>query len=79
MKDTITKEEFDKMFAKDDNGCYINLIIPAMSEYPAMNLIGKKPQDYTIDEIVHSKRYRQFMHDKIIDNDNIINYSKDRL
>lgn len=76
MKDKITIEEYNKIFAKDENGCYTNLIIPAMNDYPEMNLIGKKPEDYTIDEIVHSKKYRQFMHDKIIDNDNIIDYSK---
>ena len=76
MNDKITREEFDRMFAKDENGCYTNLIIPAMYDYPEMNLIGKKPEDYIIDEIVHSKKYRQFMHDKIIDNNTIIDYSK---
>ena len=76
MKDKITREEFDRMFAKDENGCYTDLIVPAMYGYPEMNLIGKKPEEYTIDEIVHSKKYRQFMHNKIIDNDIVIDYSK---
>ena len=41
MKDKITREEYDRIFAKDENGCYISLIIPAMNDYPEMNLIGK--------------------------------------
>ena len=67
-KDQITQEEYNKLFEQDENGCYIRLIIPAMNDYPEMNLIGKKKEDYTIDEIVHSKKYRQFLHDKIIEN-----------
>ena len=41
-KDQITQEEYDKLFEQDENGCYIRLIIPAMNDYPEMNLIGKK-------------------------------------
>ena len=74
--DKIIREEFDRMFAKDENGCYINLIIPAMNGFPEMNLIGKKPEDYTTEEITHSKRYQQVMHDNIIDSDPSIDYSK---
>ena len=75
MIDKISKEEYDRMFTKDENGCYTNLIIPAINGYPEMNLIGKKPEDYTAEEIAHSKRYRAAMHDRIIGGDNIVNYS----
>lgn len=67
MKDKITKEEYNELFAKDKDRCYINLIIPAMNGYPEMNLIGKKPEDYSIEEIAHSKTYRRIMREKIIE------------
>ena len=76
MKDSITKEEFERMFETDENGCYVNLIIPAMEGFPEMNLIGKRPEEYTVEEIAHSKTYRRAMYDRIINNDTIIDYSK---
>ena len=67
MKDTLTLEEYNEMFKKDENGCYVNLIIPETGGFPEMNLIGKKPEEYTIDEITHSKTYRRVMKERIID------------
>lgn len=61
----MTRYEYDELFKKDENGCYINLIIPATEEFPEMNLIGKKPENYTIAEITHSKTYRRVMRDYI--------------
>ena len=57
----MTREEFDELFRKDENDCYVNLIIPATNEFPEMNLIGKNPNDYTLDEIIHLKTYRRVM------------------
>ncbi|MBO6145858.1 MAG: hypothetical protein J6O62_03580 [Bacilli bacterium] len=59
----ITKEEYDNIFKKDENGAYINLIIPANEPYIAeenkdeLNLIGKLPEEYSLDEIVRMKKY----------------------
>lgn len=61
----MTQTEYDELFRKDENGCYVNLIIPKTAEFPEMNLIGKKPEDYTIEEIAHSKTYRRVMRDQI--------------
>lgn len=61
----MTRAEYDELFRKDKNGCYVNLIIPATDEFPEMNLIGKKPEDYTVAEIAHSKTYRRVMRDYI--------------
>ncbi len=72
VNEKITKDEYYKMFEKDNNDAFLRLIIPAnepTNDYPLeLNLIGKLPQDYTIDEIVRMKKYSQKMFDKIIDN-----------
>ena len=57
----MTKEEYEELFRVDENGCYVNLIIPETKFFPEMNLIGKKPAEYTLDEITHSKVYRRLM------------------
>ena len=41
-----------------------------------MNLIRKRPEDYTIDEITHSKTYSSCMRNKIIDDDSAFEFSK---
>ena len=61
----MTKEGFEELFKVDENGCYVNLIIPETKQFPEMNLIGKKPADYTLDEITHSKVYRRVMREQI--------------
>lgn len=70
MKDKMTQEEFDKLFEKDENGRFTNLIIPAFEEFPEMNLIGKDPKDYTTDEVIRLKVYRREIQEKIGSNNN---------
>lgn len=74
MKEKITIEEYEKLFERDENGCYTNLIIPAVKDCPEMNLIGKKPEDYTTDEIIRSKTFRNEMWERITGNN--INFSE---
>ena len=61
----MTRAEYDEMFRKDENGCYVNLIVPPLDGYPEMNLIGKDPMDYTIEEIANSKAYRRVMRKRV--------------
>ncbi len=66
----ITKDGYHKLFETDSNNAFVRLIIPAnepTNEFPTeLNLIGKLPQDFTIDEIIRMKKYSQKMHDKIV-------------
>ena len=57
MENQITYSEYKRLFQKDQNDSYINLIIPADGDIPEMNLIGKLPKDYTIEEIVRLKKF----------------------
>ena len=43
----MTRKEYRELFAKDENDCFINLIIPARDSEPELNLIGKKPEKFT--------------------------------
>ena len=45
--DTITKDGIKKIFERDDEGRYINLVIPPMNNIPGMDLRGKRPEDFT--------------------------------
>ena len=70
MDNTIkTKEDYNKLFEKDENDAFIRLIIPANEPSEGykeeLNLIGKLPQDYTLDEIVRMKKYSEKMHSHI--------------
>ena len=55
----MLKEELELIFATDEEGRYINLIIPANELFPEMNLSGKKPLELSIDEVVRIKKYAQ--------------------
>lgn len=61
----ITYEEYKKIFEKDENGSFINLIIPAEDNLIELNLIGKLPSDYSLDEIIRMKKYARKMFDRI--------------
>ena len=48
LPDSLTKDEFKKIFEKDDEGRYVNLVIPPMfGKFPGMDLRGKRPEDFT--------------------------------
>jgi len=73
MKESYTKEEYNYIFEKDENGAFVRLIIPAnvpveISECKdELNLIGKLPKDFTLDEIVRMKKYAGAINSKIKD------------
>lgn len=54
----ISYKEYKRLFERDEDGSFVNLIIPK-SEYgeEELNLIGKHPRDFTLGEIVRMKKY----------------------
>lgn len=70
--DNQLKKEYEYIFEKDNNGAFIRLIIPAnepfdIPEYKEeLNLIGKLPQEYTLDEIIRMKKYAGKLSERII-------------
>ena len=63
----MTHKEYRKLFEKDENDCFINLIIPACGSEPELNLIGKKPEEFTLNEIIRMKKYSSEMYETIED------------
>lgn len=61
----ISYEEYKKIFAKDENGCFINLIIPKDDENEELNLIGKNPSEFSVDEIIRMKKYSGQLYRKV--------------
>ena len=61
----ISYEEYKRIFEKDKDGCFINLIIPKDEQNEELNLIGKKPSDFSIDEIVRMKKYSEQLYKKV--------------
>lgn len=57
MEKLISYADYKRIFAKDENGAYINLIVPAFGDMPAFNLSGKLPSEYSVDEIIQLKKY----------------------
>lgn len=48
----ITYQEYKKLFQQEEDGSFVNLIIPKSVDGDELNLIGKHPRDYTLGEIV---------------------------
>lgn len=53
----ISYKEYKKLFEQDEDGSFLNLIIPKSVDGEELNLIGKHPRDFTLGEIVRMKRY----------------------
>lgn len=53
----MTREEVKKLFKTDEEGRFINLVIPAVGEFEEIDLTGKKRLELTLDEIVRLKTY----------------------
>ena len=64
----MSRKEFELIFATDEEGKYIDLIIPADELFPEMDLSGKKPLELSIDEVVRIKKYAQELRKTIKDN-----------
>lgn len=67
----ITYREYKRLFEQDEDGSFLNLIIPK-SEYgeEELNLVGKHPRDYTLGEIVRMKKYSAEMFE-LVDKDTV--------
>lgn len=61
----ITYSDYKKLFQRDENGSFVNLIIPASNYGEELNLIGKLPKDFSVDEVVRMKKYSADMFDLI--------------
>ena len=57
MEKKVTYEEYLNTFRKDEEGKYLNLIIPANDLSGEINLIGKTDSEFTLDEIIQMKKY----------------------
>jgi len=65
VEDRITYEQYNEIFKKDSEGCFVNLIIPSKGDIPEINLIGKYPNDFTIEEIIRIRKYADKMYKKV--------------
>lgn len=52
----ITYEEYKKIFEKNDDGSFKNLIIPKGEIFDELNLTGKLPESFTVDEVIRTKK-----------------------
>lgn len=53
----ITYSEYKRLFEQDEDGSFLNLIIPKSVDGEELSLIGKHPRDFTLGEIVRMKKY----------------------
>lgn len=53
----MTYSEYRRLFEKDENGRFVHLVIPASQSGPEIDLRGKLPSDFTVDEIIRMKKY----------------------
>lgn len=59
-------KEYLELFRVDNQGAFVNLIIPASNGEEELNLIGKLPSEFTIDEIIRMKKYSVICLNKLI-------------
>lgn len=58
-------KEYLELFRVDNQGAFMNLIIPASNGEDELNLIGKLPSEFTIDEIIRMKKYSADMFEQV--------------
>lgn len=58
-------KEYLELFRVDSQGAFVNLIIPALNGEEELNLIGKLPSEFSIDEIIRMKRYSADMFEQV--------------
>lgn len=66
----ITYREYKRLFEQDEDGSFLNLIIPKSVDGEELNLIGKHPRDFTLGEIVRMKKY-SFEMFELVDKDTL--------
>lgn len=52
----IDYEKYKKIFEKNDDGSFKNLIIPKNENFDELNLTGKLPESFTVDEVIRMKK-----------------------
>lgn len=57
MHEKISYQAYREMFKQDSEGKFLNLIIPENKNENELNLIGKAPSEFTVDEIIRMKKY----------------------
>lgn len=60
----MTREDIDKIFEVDSEGRFVNLIIPALGEFPELDLSGKKRLELSLEEVVCVKKYAAMLFQK---------------
>lgn len=58
-------KEYLELFRVDSRGAFVNLIIPASNGEEELNLIGKLPSEFSIDEIIRMKSYSADMFEQV--------------
>ena len=53
----ISYKEYKRLFKQDEDGSFLNLIIPKSVDGDELNVVGKHPRDFTLGEIVRMKKY----------------------
>lgn len=64
----ISYKEYKRLFEQDEDGSFLNLVIPKSVDGAELNLIGKHPRDFTLGEIVRMKKYSAEMFE-LVDKD----------
>lgn len=58
-------KEYLELFRLDNQGAFVNLIIPSSNGEEELNLIGKLPSEFSIDEIIRMKKYSSDMFEQV--------------
>lgn len=61
----VKYKEYLELFRVDNQGAFVNLIIPASNGEHELNLIGKLPSEFSIDEIIRMKKYSADMFEQV--------------
>ena len=64
----VSYKEYKRLFEQDDDGSFVNLVIPKSVDGDEINLTGKHPRDYTLGVIVRMKKYSDEMFE-LVDKD----------
>lgn len=61
-----TREEIDELFSTDEDGRYLNLVLPHDKLGEEVSMIGKKRLELSIDEVVRVKQYANKLYEEAL-------------
>ena len=64
----MTYEHYRELFAKDENNCFKKLNIKKKGSDKELKKKKKKPEEFTLDEIIRMKKYSTEMYETIKSN-----------